>query len=197
MNMKVIASALLLILLNGVSYSQLKTAVNNRGFIGTAGFGLSFPGSKIEFPPEAGILGTSFYFTAGYLINNHFGCRLHVNYNSFADYVYRSDRQLVSGSFHVFSVSADFLAGTFNKKSPTNFYAFVGLGSHTLSQGRQGEISIRKDETSFGASLGAGFNLKLYKGLGLSWEIQYNALVGNESLNGYLTFSMLSLSYVP
>jgi hypothetical protein len=193
----IITVLVMLIFSNGMSFAQLKKQENNCGFIGMAGFGLSMPGLKKVFPPQADILGASFYFTAGYLFNNNMATSIRVNYSTFTDYVFRSDRQALIGSFNSLSIESDFLAGFFNKKKSTNIYAIVGLGFNSLSNGKQGEININKGETNIGLSVGAGFNLKLYKSLGLCWEIQYNALLYNESLNGYLYISMLSLSYVP
>ncbi len=193
--MKIIIILLLIFTFNNTSYTQLKTQKNN-GFIGTAGFGISFPDLKMDVPRDADIVGASFNISAGYLFNNYAGARLQLNYNTFSDYVFRSDRQVLSGSFNAISLKTDFLLGTFKRKKSWNLYGILGLGTHSFSQNKEGEIKINKDQTIFGINAGAGFNVKLYQGIGLCWEIQYNALFDNEILNGYLNMTMLNLSYI-
>jgi hypothetical protein len=193
--MKKVILALLLILVFDDSF--LAQHKSNNGFLGSIGLNFSFPLAKKQFPPNADLMGATFYLAGGYLMNNNMALRSEINYTSFQDYFAKSDGSKLTGSFNSFAIKGELLAGTFKKNAFLDVYGITGAGYYSFSQGKDGDINLDKDEGNFGAVIGAGINYRLYKSLSISWEAEYNAVINNSSLSGYLNLSTLNLSFVP
>jgi len=195
--MKYIVLTILILLSSGGSFAQSKTLISNNGFMGSVGLNFSFPVTKNVFPPNADILGPTFFIAAGFVLNNFTAVRSELNYTHFADFFTKSDSSKLTGSFNNFAVKGELMVGTFRKNAFIDVYGITGLGYYSFSQSKDGDIKLEKDEDNLGIIVGAGINYRLYKNLSISWEAEYNALLSNSSLKGYFNLSTLNLTLIP
>jgi opacity protein-like surface antigen len=182
--------AALIVFFDSVSNSQ----INKRIFF-TAGGGISAPLEKEGFPVNYGI-GYNFDLKFGQAFHNNFSWCAEGTYSFFTNPTVRGEPLPEKPTFSITGVTANLLAGSFNKNSDFHPYTLIGAGIHFISSADSSGIKLSESETSFGLSIGAGASLLTYSSIGFFTQIRYDLIFSKNTIKSNIPF-VIGLMYSP
>lgn len=190
MNKYLVMLAALIVFFNSDSNSQ----INKRIFF-TAGGGISAPLEKENFPVDYGI-GYNFDIRLGQAFHKNFSWCVEGTYSFFINPTVRGEQLPEKPTFSITGVTANLLTGSFNKNNDFHPYTLIGAGIYFISSTDSAGVKLSDNETSFGASIGAGASLLTYSSIGFFAQIRYDFIFSKNTIKSNIPF-VIGFMYSP